>query len=62
MLEFLGFAGVMLAVFVPILIKGEHRLTRLECKVDAILKSNGVDPEDCIKSKSKGRSCKTTEG
>lgn len=54
MFEILGFAGIVVAVFVPILLKFEHRLTNVEGKVDALLKNNGLNPADYVK-KSKGR-------
>jgi len=53
MLEILGFAAVMVAVFVPILIRFEHRLTRVETKQDVLLEKNGLDPKDYARSKGK---------
>jgi len=41
--------GVILAAFIPVTIRTEHRLTRLETKLDFLLKHNGIDPADCLK-------------
>lgn len=49
----LGFVGIVMAVFVPLGIKFEHRLTKVEVKIDALLDHNGIDPKDCVKKKSK---------
>lgn len=53
MLEILGFAGITIAVFVPILLKFEHRITRVEGKIDALLNHNGLNPKDCVKKSKK---------
>lgn len=41
--------GVILAAFIPVTIRTEHLLTRLETKLDFLLKHNGIDPADCLK-------------
>ena len=51
MLEVLGFAGIVVAVFVPLFLRFEHRVTKLEGKVDSLLKHNGIDPENGSKPK-----------
>jgi len=51
MFETLGFAGVIMAVIVPVLLKFEHRLTNVESKVDALLKNNGLNPSDYTRRK-----------
>lgn len=55
MIEILGFAGLTLAVFVPILLKFEHRLTGVESKVDALLKHNGLNPSDYMKKSKRSK-------
>jgi hypothetical protein len=51
--DILGLTGVILAVFVPLFIKFEHRLTKLEAndktmerKIDQLLNHNGIDPKE----------------
>jgi len=60
--EVLGFAGIVLMVFVPLAIKFEHRLTNVENtvsnlndKIDALLNHNGLNPADCMRKKQKRR-------
>lgn len=55
MIEAVTIAGVIVAVFVPLSIKFEHRLTRVEDKVDSLLTKNGLNPQDCIKKKAGGK-------
>lgn len=52
-LQTLGFVGIVVAVFVPITIKFEHRLTKVEGKIDLLLDHNGIDPNNCVKKKPK---------
>lgn len=48
----------ILVVAIPIVggvifftLRVEHRLTRLETKLDTLLKNNGIDPKNCVKAK-----------
>lgn len=45
----LALLGVILAVFIPVTIRGDRLLARLEIKLDFLLKHNGIDPVDCLK-------------
>lgn len=45
--------GVMLPTVIVMSIRTEHRLTRLETKMDSLLKKNGIEPQDCLPSKKK---------
>lgn len=51
MIEILAFAGVIMAVFVPMGIRFEHRITRVEDKLDSLLDHNGIDPSECSSKK-----------
>ena len=55
MLEFgpviLGLVGTMTAGGVAFGFRVEHRMTKMECKVDAIVKKNGMEPKDCVPKK-----------
>jgi len=42
----LGLLGTMTTGIIVFGLKFEHRLTRVECKVDAIVKKNGIEPGD----------------
>lgn len=53
MLEVVSIAGVIIAVFVPLSIRFEHRITRLEDKVDRLLTKDGINPSDCVKKKTR---------
>lgn len=44
-----GLVGVFIAIFIPVSIKTEHRLTRVETKLDVLLEKNGIDPRECKK-------------
>ena len=47
--------GTLLAIIVPVLLKFEKRITRLEDKIDSLLNHNGIDPKGCIKDRGKRR-------
>lgn len=49
----LGFVGIVMAVFVPLGIRFEHRITKVETKIDMLLDHNGIDPKDCEKKSKK---------
>lgn len=60
MYDVLAFAGIITAVFTPLLLKFEHRLTKVESetsklnsKVDVLLEHNGLNPADCVKKSEK---------
>jgi len=55
MYEALGLLGIVLAVFIPLGIRFEHRMTCVETKLDALLDHDGLNPSDCIKNKKKGK-------
>lgn len=44
----LGLLGVMLTGGVAFGFRVEHRMTKVECIVDAIAKKNGIVPEACV--------------
>jgi len=44
----LGLLGIMGAGGVAFGIRVEHRMTKVECIVDAIAKKNGIVPEACV--------------
>lgn len=45
--------GAMTSGAVAFGLRVEHRLTRLEDKMDIMLKNNGIEPKDCCKPKGK---------
>lgn len=53
MYEALGLLGVILAVFIPLVIRFEHRMTCVETKLDVLLEHDGLNPADCIKDERK---------
>jgi len=55
MYDIVAFAGVIVAVFVPMGIRFEHRITRVETKLDSLLDHNGINPKDCDKKKPKSK-------
>jgi len=44
----LGLLGTMATGMVVFGLKAEHRLTNLECKVDALVEKNGIEPSACV--------------
>jgi len=44
----LGLLGIIMAGGVTFGLKFEHRMTKVECKVDAICKKNRIVPEACV--------------
>jgi hypothetical protein len=51
MIEILTLGGIIVAVFVPILIKIERRLTRTETFLEILLTHNDIDPKESLKNK-----------
>jgi len=50
----LGLLGVMAGIAIPISLRWENRLTRVEAKMDAMLKHDGIEPGDCVLGSRKG--------
>jgi len=51
----LSLLGTMAAGMVVFGIKAEHRLTNLECKLDAVVKKNGIEPSACVPKNNRKR-------
>lgn len=49
----IGSGIVVLGAWVAYMVRTEHRLTRLETKMDMLLDHNGINPKDSLK-KGKG--------
>jgi len=51
----LSLLGTMTAGMVVFGIKAEHRLTNLECKMDALVEKNGIEPSACVPKNNRKR-------
>ncbi len=49
----LGLLGIMIGVGVPMSFKWERRLTRVETKMDSLLKKNGIEPSSLFNPQKK---------
>ena len=49
--EIIGITVPVVGAAVFFALRVEHRLTRLETKLDSLLNKNGIDPKSCTKSK-----------
>jgi hypothetical protein len=55
MLEALLGSGIaVLGAWIAYMVRTEHRLTRLETKMDMLLNHNNIDPKSCQTKKRKG--------